>query len=48
MSVINQKTQEDAGMKHLNYPKAFIEYLNAMDDAYNNIDNNNPKRKWKC
>ena len=25
----------------------FIEYSNTMDDAYNNIDDYNPKRKRK-
>ena len=30
---------EDAGIKHLNDPKTFIEYPNTMDDAYDNIDN---------
>ena len=28
-------------------PKAFIEYSNAMDDVYNNINYYNPKRKRK-
>ena len=28
-------------------PKAFIEYSNTMDDAYNNIDDYNSKRKRK-
>ena len=27
--------------------KAFIEYSSTMDDVYNNIDNNNPKKKEK-
>ena len=37
--------REDAGIKHLNDPKTLIEYLNTMDDFYNNIDDYNPKRK---
>ena len=32
---------------YLNGPKAFIEYSNAMDDVYNNIDDYNPKRERK-
>ena len=38
---------EDAGIKNLNDPSAFIEYSNTMDDVYNNIDNYIPKRKRK-
>ena len=30
--------REDAGMKQLNNPNAFIECLNAMDDVYENIN----------
>ena len=41
------KKREDAGIKHLNGPKAFIEYSNTMDDVYNNFDDYNPKRKNK-
>ena len=41
------KKCEDAGIKNLNYPSAFIEYSNAMDDVYNNIDHYNLKRKRK-
>ena len=26
-------------------PKAFIEYVNTVDDVHNNIDNYNPRRK---
>ena len=29
---------ESAGLKHFNYPKAFIEYSNDMQDVYKNID----------
>ena len=32
------KKHEDVGIKHLSDPKAFIEYSNAMDNVYNNID----------
>ena len=38
------KKWEDAGIKHLNNPNAFIECSNMMDDAYENIDNYNPER----
>ena len=38
---------EDARIKNLNDPTAFIEYSNTMDDVYNNIDDYNPKRKRK-
>ena len=41
------KKCEDAGIKNLNDPSAFIEYSNAMDDVYNNIDHYNLKRKRK-
>ena len=32
---------------YLNGPKALIEYSNAMDDVYNNIDDYNSKRERK-
>ena len=32
------KKREDVGIKHLNDSKAFIEFLQCMDDIYNNID----------
>ena len=41
------KKRESAGIKHLNDPKAFIEYSNTIDDVYNNIDDCNAKRKRK-
>ena len=41
------KKRQDAGIKNLNDPGAFIEYSNTMDDVYNNIDNYNPERKRK-
>ena len=41
------KKRENAGIKNLNDPSAFIEYSNTMDDVYSNIDHYNPKRKRK-
>ena len=41
------KKRENAGIKNLNDPSAFIEYSNTMDDVYSNIDDCNPKRKRK-
>ena len=41
------KKREDAGIKHLNDPNAFIECSNTMDDVYENINNYNPSRKRK-
>ena len=41
------KKREDAGIKHLNNPNAFIECSNTMDDVYENIDNYNLTRKSK-
>ena len=41
------KKREGAGIKHLNDPKAFIEYLAYTDDVYNNINDYNPTRKRK-
>ena len=41
------KKCEDARIKNLNDPSAFIEYSNTMDDVYNNIDHYNFKRKRK-
>ena len=38
------KKHEDAGIKHLNNPNAFIECSNTMDDVYENIDEYNPNR----
>ena len=34
--LINKR--ESTGLKHFNDPKAFIEYLNDMQDVYKNID----------
>ena len=41
------KKHENAGIKHLNDPKAFIEYSNTIDDVYSNIDDYDAKRKRK-
>ena len=41
------KNRENAGTKHVNDPKAFIECSNTMDDIYENIDEYNPNRKRK-
>ena len=39
------KKSQDAGIKHLNDPNAFIECSNTMDDVYQNINDYNPNRK---
>ena len=39
--------RENAGIKHLNDPKAFIDCSNTMNDVYENIDHYNPNRKRK-
>ena len=41
------KKRENAGIKILNDPSAFIEYSNSMDHIYDNIDNYNPEKKIK-
>ena len=41
------KNCENAGIKHLNDSKAFIECSNAMDDIYENINDDNLSRKIK-
>ena len=41
------KKREDVGIKHLNDPKAFVEYSNTMHDIFNNIYDYNPTRKRK-
>ena len=41
------KKREDVEIKHLNDSKAFIEFLQCMDDIYNNIDDCNPSVKRK-
>ena len=45
MSQFLNKKREDAEIKNLDDPSVFIEYSNAKDDVYNNIDDYNPKRK---
>ena len=39
------KKRENAGIKNLNDPTAFIEYSNTMDDVYDNINDYNAKKK---
>ena len=41
------RNSENAGIKHLNDSKAFIDCSNTMDDVYENIDHYNPNRKRK-
>ena len=41
------KNRKNAGIKHVNNSKAFIECSNTMDDVYENIDDYNPSRKRK-
>ena len=41
------KNRENAGIKHLNDSKAFIECSNTMNDVYENIEHYNPNRKRK-
>ena len=41
------KNCENAGVKHVNYSNAFIEYWNTVDGVYENIDDYNPSRKRK-
>ena len=41
------KKREYARIKHVNNPNAFIVCSNMMDDVYEDIDNNNPKRDKK-
>ena len=41
------KNRENAGIKHLNDSKAFIDCWNTMNDVYENIDNYNLNRKRK-
>ena len=43
--LINKR--ENAGLKHFNDSKAFIEYSNDMDDIYKNIEEYNPNKKRK-
>ena len=39
--------QENAGLKHFSYPKAFFEYSYYMDDIYKNTKEYNPDKKQK-
>ena len=39
--------KENAGIKNLNDPSAFIEYWDSMNYVYDNIDDYNSKRKRK-
>ena len=41
------KNRENAGIKHLNDSKAFIECSNTMDDVYENMNDYNLSRKRK-
>ena len=41
------KKREDAGIKHVKNPNAFIVCSNKTDDFYEDIDNYNPKRDKK-
>ena len=41
------KKHENAGIKYLNNPNAFIECSNAMDDVYENINDYNSTREKK-
>ena len=41
------KNPENAGIKHVNNPNAFIECSNTMDDVYENIHDYNSSRKRK-
>ena len=41
------KKREDAGIKHVNNPNAFIECSNTMDDVFENINDYNLIRKRK-
>ena len=43
--VINKR--EQAGIKNLNDPRAFIEYSNDMNDVFDNIDDYNKNRDKK-
>ena len=41
------KKREDAGIKHVDNPNAFIVCSNTMDDVYENINDYNPNRDKK-
>ena len=40
------KKREEAAIKHLNDPNAFIECSNTMDDVYENINDYNSSKKY--
>ena len=42
------KKRENAGIKYLNDPNAFIQCSNTMDDVYENINDYNPFGKKKA
>ena len=39
--------RESTGLKHLNDPKAFIEYSNDIQDVYKNVEEYNPGKERK-
>ena len=41
------KKRQSIGLKHVNDPKAFIEYSSNMHDVYNNINDYNPEKEKK-
>ena len=41
------RKRKDVGRNHFNYPNAFIECSNRMDEVYQNTDDYNPSRKRK-
>ena len=43
----DSEKRENAGIRNLDNPSAFIEYSNIMNNVYNNIDDYNPKRERK-
>ena len=43
--LINKR--EKVGLDHFDDPKAFIEYLNDMQDVHKNIDDYNPRKNVK-
>ena len=43
--LINKR--EKVGLNHFSDPKAFIDYLNDMQDVYKNIEDYNPNKKRK-
>ena len=40
-----EKVREKVGTKNLNKPKGFIEYLQAIDDVYENLEDYIPTKK---